>query len=508
MPAYFQAYPSVVVPNALVNHVRSAAPILGALEEYTRQQTVRFHMPGHKGGRGADPLITGLLGRKVFAHDVTNVPGMDDLHQATEAICLAQDLAAATFGAEATYFLINGASCGLQALVMAVCNPGDKVLVPRNLHRSLLGGLILSGASPVFFAPTYDPDLGIPLAVSPQTIANALARHPDARAAFVVNPTYHGIASDLAAIADIVHAYNIPLLVDEAHGAHLRFHEALPPCALGQGADACVQGTHKNLAAFTQAAMLHIRGGRINRVRLEAILRLLQSTSTSYLLLASLDAARLQMANCGHQLLQQALELAEGLRHSVNEIAGLFSFDEEWVRQRGAVGLDRLKVTITVKDAGISGLWAEEWLRQHYHIQMEMSDPLNLLAIVTFGNTAADVQRLLRGLRDMVGSAERPAPKDGLSPRLASPPLLPPDPVLAFTPREAFLAPAETLPLAKAVGRISTEVITCYPPGIPILCPGEVITREVLDYIKLACNLGVRLQGPADPTVNTVRVVK
>lgn len=506
MSTYFHHHPGVAGACVSAGDSGVTAPILEALEEYT--YTVRFHMPGHKGGHGADPLILNLLGRDAFAHDVTNVPGMDDLHQATDVIRRAQELAAATFGAEATYFLINGASCGLQALVLAVCNPGDKILVPRNLHRSLLSGLILSGALPVFFQPVYDSDLGIPLAVSPQTIAAALARHPDARAVFVVNPTYHGITSDLALIADMVHAYGIPLLVDEAHGAHLRFHEKLPPCALDQGADAAVQGTHKILAAFTQAAMLHIRGERIDRVRLEAVLRILQSTSTSYLLLGSLDAARLQVATSGRQLLQQALELAENLRQSVNEIEGLFSFDEEWARLRGAAGLDRLKVTITVKEFGITGLWAEEWLRKHYHIQMEMSDPYNLLAIVTFGNTWADIERLLQGLREVqthaICSAGRFAPSSGHCPRH----LLPPDPVLAATPRDAFLAPAVALPLEQAVGRISAEIVSCYPPGIPALCPGEVITPEVVEYLNLARELGVRLQGPADPSLRSIRVVK
>lgn len=505
MPAYFQAHPSASVPRAAADDTDATAPILEALAEYTRQHTVRFHMPGHKGGYGADPLILNLLGRCAFVHDVTNVPGMDDLHQATDVIRQAQDLAATAFGAEATYFLINGASCGLQALVMAICNPGDEILVPRNLHRSLLSGLILSGALPVFFKPAYDPDLGIPLAVSPPSIAEALAQHPAARAVFVVNPTYHGITSDLALIADTVHAYGLPLLVDEAHGAHLRFHEVLPPCALDQGADASVQGTHKILAAFTQAAMLHVRGERIDRARLEAVLRILQSTSTSYLLLGSLDAARRQVAVSGRQLLQQALELAQGLRRSVNEIEGLFSFDEEWARERGAAGLDRLKVTITGKEAGISGLWAEEWLRKHYHIQMEMSDPYNLLAIVTFGNTGEDIELLLHGLREMQArAAGRYGSEFGPCPHH----LLPPDPVLSVTPREAFLAPAVALPLEEAVGRTSVEIISCYPPGIPALCPGEVITSEVVTYLVLARELGVRLQGPADPTLNSIRVMR
>lgn len=482
-------------------------PIINALKKYINDGIIRYHMPGHKGGQVAQNLLIDFLGSKVFEADVTNVPGMDDLHQTHGIIKEAQEIAAKTFGADYTYFLINGSSCGLQALVMTVCNPGDKVLVPRNMHRSILSGIILSGAVPVFFKPEYDAGYGIPLGTSPDTIAGSLNCHPGIKAVILINPTYHGIISDVARIAEIVHAYNIPLLVDEAHGPHLCFHEDLPPTALEVGADASVQGTHKILSAFTQASMLHIRGNLINKERLEATLRLLQSTSTSYLLLASLDAARAQMAGYGRQLMQSALELANYLKHRITEIPGLSVLGNEIIGKRAVFGLDPIKITISVKELGVTGLWAEQWLRKNYNIQVEMSDIFNLLLIVTFGNRHEDADCLVKALKDMREHIKRGHIREhqnGLRKDINPSPGLP---EFVIPPREAFMAPAATLPLRQAVGRISAEVITCYPPGIPVICPGEKVTGEVVKDITAMRDIGAHFQGCSDSSLTTIRVV-
>ncbi|MFZ5633122.1 MAG: aminotransferase class I/II-fold pyridoxal phosphate-dependent enzyme [Bacillota bacterium] len=483
-------------------------PIIDALKKYTDNWTVRFHMPGHKGGQAADNLVAKFLGDKVFAADVTNVPGLDDLHQAHGVIRKAQELAAGTFGADFTYFLINGSSCGLQALVMAVCGPGEKILAPRNMHRSILSGIILSGAVPVFFRPEYDCHYKIPLGTCPETIARSLECHPDVKAVILVNPTYHGITSDVSSIAKIVHARNIPLVVDEAHGPHLHFHEVLPATALEGGADAAVQGTHKILSAFTQAAMLHLKSSLIDRQRLEAALRLLQSTSTSYLLLASLDAARAQMEACGRQLIQEAIELAAYLREKINRLNGFSSFGEEMVGKPGVFGLDPTKVTISVRGLQVTGLWAEQWLRERHGIQVEMSDMFNLLLIVTFGNFRSDADRLLKALQEMGQYAAQNNIKAQPYWAAGQVDAFPGIPDLVITPREAFWAPVAAVPLAEAVGRVSAETIACYPPGIPVICPGEKVTGEIVEYLNVLRNVGMHFQGCHDASLETVHVVK
>lgn len=482
-----------------------STPIVNALARYINDGTIRFHMPGHKGRPSGGNALMRLIGNTVFKADVTNVPGMDDLHQTQSVIREAQELAAQVYGADYTYFLINGSSCGLQALIMAVCNPGDKILVPRNMHRSILSGIILSGAVPVFFTPEYDGDYGILLGVSPEAIARTLDTHPDAKAVILVSPTYHGLISDVAAIARIVHARNIPLLIDEAHGAHLRFHEGLPPTALEMGADAAVQGSHKLLPAFTQASMLHIKGNLVDRQRLEAALRLLQSTSTSYLLLASLDAAREEMTACGRDLIQEALALADYIRHGVKEIEGLSAFGKEIIGRAGVFGFDPLKVTISVKGLSITGLAAENRLREQYRIQVEMSDLLNVLLIVTCGNNQQDAQALLKALGDLSINA---GANGGACNRAMDIKVCPGVPELALTPREAFFAPTATVPLDTAEGQISGEVIACYPPGIPAVCPGERLTGEIIEYLKAMRGMGMHFQGCSDATLRTIRVVK
>ncbi|MCL6611620.1 MAG: aminotransferase class I/II-fold pyridoxal phosphate-dependent enzyme [Peptococcaceae bacterium] len=483
-------------------------PIVNALKKYIDDCTIRFHMPGHKGRKNAHNPAAELLGERVFASDVTNVPGLDDLYQAHGVIKDAQGLAAKTFGADFTYFLVNGSSCGLQALVMTVCRPGDKILVPRNMHRSILSGVILSGAVPVYFKPEYDWDYNIPLGTRPETIDRILDCHPDIKAVMLVNPTYHGITSDVPSIARTVHARNIPLLVDEAHGPHLHFHKDLPGTALEGGADASVQGTHKMLSAFTQASMLHLKGNLIDRQRLEAVLRLLQSTSTSYLLLASLDAARAQFNACGKEMVQEALDLAGYLREKINGIEGYSSFGVEMIGKPGISGLDPTKVVISVRGLQVTGLWAEKWLRENRGIQVEMSDVFNLLLIVTGGNNLSDADSLIKALRDMSDCVRQGGAKADLQGAVAQLNPFPGMPEMVITPREAFWNPVTVVPLQEAAGRICAEVIACYPPGIPVICPGERLTSEIIEYLTVLRNLGMHFQGCYDACLESVRVIK
>lgn len=443
-----------------------------------------------------------LLGNKPFRLDVTNIPGMDDLHQPQDIIKAAQQLAAKTFGAERTYFLVNGSSCGLQALVLAVCNPGDRIILPRNIHRSILSGVILSGATPLFYLPEYDEKFSIPLGTLPETINTMLNRHPDAKAVLVINPTYHGVTSDIKMIADIAHHAGVPLLVDEAHGPHLCFHPKLPGSSLSQGADAVVHGTHKLLSALTQASMLHLQGTRVEARRVESALRLLQSTSTSYLLLASLDAARAQMDIHGHQLLEISQNHADYLRENIKLIKGLEVYSHEEPVPPLRFGLDPCKVTISFRNWPFTGLEIERLLRQKYNIQVEMADVFNILLLISHATTRRECNLLLAALRSLgetLPEIRTQSPTNILNAR-------PPSLELKTTPRSAFFAPAETVALEEAAGRICAETIACYPPGIPVACPGEQITPEIVEYLSTLRSLNVRFQGCQDCTLKTVCV--
>lgn len=458
-------------------------------------------MPGHNGGRGAHPQIVDLLGEKAFTADITNVPGMDDLHQAQGVIAQAQRLAAELYGADQTFFLVNGASCGIQAMILAACQPGQPLILTRNCHRSVVSGLVLAGADPVFVDPVVDEEWGLTLGVEPAAVERARDATPGAAAVLLVNPSYFGVASNLAGIAALAHERDLPLLVDEAHGPHLPFHPALPPSALESGADACTQGTHKIAGGLTQSALLHTRGERVDRHRLAAALRLLQSTSASYLLLASLDAARLNMATRGIELLERTLELAAGARRRINQIPGLQCLDQERLRQFGDFALDATKVTVNVSGTGLTGGEIEGQLRQRYGVQVELSDLNHVLLLFGTGASRHDVDATVRALAEIAQS------RRGDPPGTRTTPPRPPRTRTALSPRAAFFARQKPLPLEQCRDKISAEIIACYPPGIPAVYPGEVFTAELIDYLQMLVQSGLHLQGPADPTLTRVRVV-
>lgn len=489
--------------------LQERTPIIEALNSYLG--VTRFHMPGHRGGCGADPVALSALGEKAFIHDVTGVLDMDNLHEPDGCIKEAQDLAALAFGADSTFFVVNGTSGAIQTMILATLNDGDAIVIPRNIHKSILSAIILSGARPVFVWPSYDSYLGFALGVEEDSLFKVLRENPNgksARAVLLVNPTYYGTATDLSNIAEAVHKQGKILLVDEAHGPHFRFHPKLPKPSLEAGADAAAQGAHKIIGAFTQASYLHLKGNRIDSARLKAMFQYLTTTSPSYLLMASLDAARRQMALHGHELLDYAINLAETLREEVNQIPGLYSFGAEIVEKTGVDYLDPTKVTITVRELGITGYQAEKFLRYEKGIQVEMSDLYNILVIVSFGNSPRDISALLEGLRSLVDAVRRgDIPKD-LAASQKRIPALPPVPEMALVPRKAVESSWESVPLDSAIGRVSAEVVTCYPPGIPILYPGEIITRETVEYLNVMRKLAFGISGPQDRSLNRLRVVK
>ncbi len=448
---------------------QARTPYFEALLDYVDSGVVPFHTPGHMQGRGMDRALRDFLGENVLAIDLTQIRGLDDLLQPQEAIDHAQRLAAEAYGAEHSFFLINGSTSGNQIMMMTALDPGDKMAIPRNAHKSAMGGLIMSGAVPVWMAPEVDEALHTDHTVTPQTVRATLDAHPDVKALYIVSPTYYGVAADLASIAAIAHEREMPLLVDEAWGPHFHFHPALPLDALAAGADLCINSTHKMLGSLSQTAMLHQQGRRIKLDRLKAVVKLFLSTSPNLVLVASLDVARRQMALEGSALLSQTIELAADTRRRLNEIPGVLCFGDEQIGKPGVFDFDPTKITITVKALGYTGYEAEEILRRRYNVQCELADLFNCLALFTIGTTSEAADRLVFGVRELARE-DRPidvfSPSGVLERRLRTGTYnLPKIPPQRMKPRDAFLAATESIAFKESAGRICAEVITPYPPA-------------------------------------------
>lgn len=492
---------------------QTQTPLLTALQACADRPGAPFYAPGHKRGQGISRSLADCLGTEVFRLDLPELPELDNLFAPQGVIQAAQELAAAAFGAEQTWFLANGSTCGVMAAIAATCQPGDQILLPRNVHRSAIAGLILAGAMPIWVEPEYDPKLDLVHSLAPQRVAAALEQFPAIRAVLMVYPTYHGICGDVAAIAKLAHAQGIPLLVDEAHGPHFRFHPDLPTPALQAGADLSVQSIHKVLAALSQAAMLHVQGDRLCRERLSQTLQLLQSTSPSYLLLASLDAARQQMALQGQELLQPTLELADRARSAIACIPGLKVLEPDQAGLTpGFVALDRTRLTVILQDLGLSGFAADAFLHQTLGVTAELPGPQHLTFIISLGNRDADITQLIQGLQCLRQLQEQ---DDGLGPVgdhcphfAAGLPPLAPISLPALSPRQAFFAIARPLPISQALGRISAELISPYPPGIPILLPGEVITPEAVEFLQAVRAAGGQIIGCSHPELEQLKVIE
>ncbi|HXN08691.1 MAG TPA: aminotransferase class I/II-fold pyridoxal phosphate-dependent enzyme, partial [Candidatus Acidoferrales bacterium] len=482
-----------IARKAMLSLDQTGTPYLDALMEYVQAGTVSFHTPGHKHGVGMHERLRDFIGENVLKLDLTQVRGLDDLHAPHGPIQEAQELAAAAYGADCSYFLVNGSTAGNQAMLMAALRPGDSVLLPRNSHKSATSALIMSGGTPVYIRPEVDGALHIDHCVTPATVSLALEAHPDVTAVFITSPTYYGATADLAAIERIVHERNKLLLVDEAWGPHLHFHEELPLSATSAGADMCVNSTHKLIAGMSQAAMLHTCGPRVDQGRLRSTLRLLQSTSPLLVMLASLDVARMQMATEGRELLSQALSLARHARQRLNTIQGIRCIGREQIGKPGVAGYDETRIVITVKDLGYTGYEASEILRTQFDVQVELADLYNIVALVTIGDRQHDLDRLVNAVEELSKASHREQrkPGNGIARRLLNiDSELPKIPEQVMTPREAFLADHVEIPFSTSAGHVSAEVVTPYPPGIPILCPGERISQETVDYLRLELEAG------------------
>lgn len=479
-------------------------PLIAALKAAARWDHAPFYTPGHRRGVGLPAGLKPLLG-EAAAYDFPELPTIGNLADEDRAIrdsapiAAAQALAAQTFGAERTWFLVNGSSGGLLAAILATCGEGGKIILPRNVHSSIINGLILAGAWPMFIHPVYGAEQDLAYGITAAAVAEALTIHPDARAVLAVYPTYHGICTDLAAIAEVAHGHGIPLLVDEAHGPHFGFHPDLPPSALSLGADVVVQSTHKVLGALSQAAMLHGQGDRLDWQRLAQCVAMVQSTSPNSLLLASLDGARQQMATAGRELMAQTLALAQCAQQELAQIPKITLLEPPAIPEPGFSYLDPTRLTVFVAGLGRDGFDLDEELMTR-GVMAELPMERHLMFIVTLGSRPADLKRLVQVFQAL--STEATGELLTLPPQV-----LPPLPPLLLSPRTASFAPRRAVPLDAAVGQPSGALICAYPPGIPVLMPGEMITAEAIAYLQTLKRLGAQLVGLSDPTLQTLEAI-
>ncbi|HHV95321.1 MAG TPA: aminotransferase class I/II-fold pyridoxal phosphate-dependent enzyme [Clostridiaceae bacterium] len=517
------------------------APIYKAIKSYIEELPIPFHMPGHKMGKGLPQDWIALAGKI----DLTEIFGLDNLHFPAGAIKEAQELAASAFGAFKTYFLVNGSSVGIHAAIMTVCNPGDKIIVARDCHRSVISGVILAGANPVYVPVEIDEDFGIPTTINTEILTEILEKNRDARAVLITRPNYYGICSDIEKIAEITRSFGKILIVDEAHGAHFKFHDSLPRPSLEAGADICIQSAHKTLPALTQSAYLHLSkdfSDSIDVERLEFNLRLLQTTSPSYLLMSSLDIARAIMEQHGKELLESLINKIDWFSSHISELKGIKILCEEDIRKNmrkdakkdyklgsratelrnSAVGLknpatarsaihDKTRLVINISDLNNAGYDVEKFLREKFHIQVEMSDLFNIICITTVSDEKKDFEGLLKALKDIRDlkthknltkyenltkhgfvSTQKVSEKNNLIKLVKNNLTIPEQ---GMEPWKILSRKSEYIPFKTSLGRISRDFIVPYPPGVPLVCPGEIINRDIIEYVYKVLEVGGNVNG-------------
>lgn len=474
------------------------APIYEALKRYRGKRVVPFDVPGHKQGRG-NPALTEFLGQQCMSADVNSSKPLDNLCHPVGVIREAEELAAQAFGATQAFFMVNGTSSAVQAMVMSVCKRGEKIIMPRNVHRSAINALILSGAVPVYVDPGVNKRLGIPLGMAPDDVAAAIRRHPDAKAVLVNNPTYYGVCADIRRIANLAHEAGMLLLADEAHGTHFYFGEGLPVPAMAAGADMASVSMHKTGGSLTQSSFL-LCGPAVHAGYVRQVINLTQTTSGSYLLMSSLDISRRNLALHGREIFQKVTDFADYAREEINKIRGLYAFGPELATGGAFFAFDRTKLSVHTRDIGLAGIEVYDLLRDEYGIQIEFGDISNILAILSVGDRSLELERLISSLSEISRLYARD-PKGMLDHEYI-------EPDVVMGPQDAFYAVKRQLPRAQTEGRICGEFVMCYPPGIPILAPGERITREILDYISYAKEKGCFMTGTEDLSLEKINVVE
>ena len=471
---------------------QTRAPLYEALAAYRKNRIVPFDVPGHKQGRGT-PELTAFLGRDCLSVDVNSMKPLDNLGHPTSVIREAEELAADAFGADAAFLMVGGTTSAVQAMIMSVCRPGDAIIIPRNVHKSAINALIIAGIVPVYVDPGTHGELGISLGMEAESVSRAIAEHPEAKAVFANNPTYYGICPDLKKIVDLAHGAGMAVLVDEAHGTHFYFGSDLPPSAMSAGADMSAISMHKTGGSLTQSSLLLTKGDRVDPDYVRTIIGLTQTTSASYLLMSSLDIARKALATQGREIFAKVSALAEYARGEVNGIGGYYAFSREIVNGRDVCAFDATKLSVHTLKIGLAGV-------EVYDIQIEFGDMGNLLAIISVGDTRYNIERLVSSLAEIRRTRSK-EPFGLWEHEYVAP-------VVRLSPKEAFYAPRRPVPIRESVGEVSSEFVMCYPPGIPILAPGELVTREALDYILYAREKGSLVMGPQDMSLEVIHVVK
>ena len=480
-------------------------PLLDAIVDYTTNRPVYFKIPGHRYEKGISPRWRQWTGDGIFRFDLTEAEGLDDLHEPEGVIREAQELAAEVFQAKKTYFLVNGTTCGNEAMVLASVKEGEKIMVARNAHKSVLMGLTLSGAVPVYLMPKQDPVTGLWGSLDQETVDEGFRQYPDCKAVFLVSPTYYGVCSNIRSIADICHRHGALLLVDEAHGGHLYFQkegtatETLPRGAILQDADMCAQSMHKVTGSLTQSSLL-LTGKNVNWEYVSQIINLTQTTSASYLLMSSLDISRRNLALRGKESFAKVSRMAEYAREEINAIGGFYAYGKDMINGSSVYDFDVTKLSVYTRDIGLAGIEVYDLLRDEYDIQIELGDIANILAYISIGDRIQDIERLVGALSDIQRLYARDPEQMPNTEYI--------NPTVMVSPQTAFYAEKKAVPIRETEGMICGEFAMCYPPGIPILAPGEMITKEIIDYIIYAKEKGCSMQGTQDPAVEYLYVME
>ena len=477
---------------------QNQAPIYEGLVKLRKKRIVPFDVPGHKRGRG-NPELVELLGEKCVGIDVNSMKPLDNLGHPISIIRDAEELAAEAFGAAHAFLMIGGTTSSVQTMILSTCKAGDKIILPRNVHKSAINALVLCGAIPIYIEMSVDPKIGIALGLENERVAQAIQEHPDAKAILINNPTYYGICSDLKGLTEMAHAAGMKVLVDEAHGAHLHFTDKLPLSAMDAGADMSAVSMHKSGGSLTQSSLLLV-GDQMNPEYVRQIINLTQSTSASYLLMASLDVSRRNLALRGKESFEKVIELSEYARREINAIGGYYAYSKELVDGVSVCDFDVTKLSVYTQGIGLTGIEVYDLLRDEYDIQIEFGDIGNILAYISIGDRIQDIERLVGALADIKRLYSRDG-KDLIAGEYIQPELV-------LSPQEAFYSERRSLTLDESVGQVCGEFVMCYPPGIPILAPGERITQGLVDYIQFAKERGCSLQGTEDPEVNHINVIK
>ncbi|MCU6719416.1 MULTISPECIES: aminotransferase class I/II-fold pyridoxal phosphate-dependent enzyme [Porcipelethomonas] len=477
---------------------QSKAPVLEAMTQHLQNRVVPFDVPGHKGGRGNSEL-TDFLGKSCLKADVNSMKPLDNLCHPVSVIKEAQDLAAEAFGAKTAFFIVNGTTGSVQTMIMTACKSGDKIIMPRNVHRSAINALVVNGAIPVYVNPGTNKELGIPLGMSVENVKKAIAENPDAKAVLINNPTYYGVCSDLREIVRIAHENNMLALVDEAHGTHFYFGENMPVSGMAAGADMAAVSMHKTGGSLTQSSIL-LCGSNINSDYVRQVINLTQTTSGSYLLISSLDIARKNLALNGKSIFKKTVQFAEYARNEINKLGGYYAFGNELCDNNAFYDFDKTKLSVHTRDIGLAGIEVYDILRDDYGIQIEFGDIGNILAIISAGDRALEIERLISSLSEIKRLYSKD--KTGMFDHEYI------NPEVITAPQKAFYSNKRSVPINQSSGMVCGEFVMCYPPGIPILAPGEKITDEIINYINYAKEKGCFMTGTQDMKIENINVVE